>query len=128
MTTLAELRDDVVQVLHDGGLDHVYGHLPERVTPPVVLLEPSDPYVTDEPEQVPAGCFQVAYDLLVTGPTARAEKQTRDLDELIQQVLAALDAPGSQWGVSTVAQPFVLTVGSASYLATRITVTTITRL
>ena len=123
---LAELRADLVQVLTDGGLDHVFGHLPERVSPPVVLVEPADPYLTDEPDEVPSGRFQVGYDLLVVGRNGRSAEQTRQLDALIQDVLDALDAPGSRWGAATVDRPFTLTVGSASYLSTRITVTTIT--
>lgn len=125
MTTLADLRTDLTDALRDGGLD-AHGHLPERIQPPVVLVEPGEPYLTDEPDHVPAGHLQVAYDLHVIGRQATAAEQTRRMDDLITTALDALDT--TQWAPGDVARPYTLTVGSASYLATRITVTTIARL
>ena len=49
-------------------------------------------------------------------------------DASVDKVLDALDVQWSQWGTTSVVRPFTLTVGTASYLSTRITVTTITRL
>lgn len=122
---LPALRDDLVAALGDEGLT-VYGYLPERVHPPVVIVEPADPYLSDDAAGVPAGHWQVAYELhLIVDASIDPEKRSRDLDALIGQALAALDL--SQWGATSVARPYILDVAGERFPATVVTVTTITR-
>lgn len=122
---LPALRDDLVAALQAAGLT-VYGYLPSRVQPPVVIVEPADPYLTDELDYLPSGSWQVAYDLhLIVESAIEPETRSRDLDELIGQALDALDL--SDWGAATVARPYLLDVAGERFPATVVTVTTTTR-
>lgn len=121
MSTLPELRALLVTTIkdHDEGLV-VHDHLPPQIHPPVVLIEPADPYIADAPEQG-YGSHAVSFDLHIITRRGTGQVQTAELDDLIQRVIDATD-PAFELG--EVARPYRLQVGSTSYLASRVTVST----
>lgn len=121
--SLADLRADLLAVLNSTDLP-AYDHLPERITPPILLVEPDDPYLTDG-DGVPFGMRQVAYQVYVIGRRGTSATQTTELDKHIVTTLGALD-DSENWDVGTVARPYALQLGDSAYLATTIAVTTIT--
>lgn len=126
MSTLAALRAALKADLEATALP-TFEHLPDRLNPPALLLEPSDPYLMDASEKYGYACFEVSYAIFVVGRRGTSSVQTSALDEHIQAVLAAV-ANSSTWDLGDVAQPYALQWADAAYLATRITVTTPFRL
>lgn len=103
----------------------VHAVLPERFTPPCVLLKPADPMVTTQGR--PTGIGDLHYEVVLlprrgTNPTWEAAAFA-----LAEKALAALRAHPHAVA-ETVSAPYDLQVGQAVHLAIRITVTTPTRL
>ena len=126
MATLKDLRADLAEILGAGDVP-AFPHLPERLTPPVQLLEPGSPYITDAGEDLTFGEVEVAYDVTLVVRPGTSAAQTAALDELVQTVVELVDA--TPWFVRDVEQPFALVLPDQStYLATRVRVTTPTTL
>lgn len=123
MIGLAEIRSDLLAALRAGGLT-VFDHLPRQLHPPVVLIEPADPYISDEDPNLPHGHVNVSWTLHVIAKPGTPESQTIGLDTLIEETLAAL--PPS-WDVGNVGQPYSLTNDQRSWLATQINASISTR-
>lgn len=123
MIELAGIRTALETSLKDGGLT-VYDHLPNQLHPPVVLIEPGDPYIDDSDTSIPGGHVEVAWTLHVITRQATPAKQTVELDDLIATTLEAIP---DGWDVGPVQRPFSLTNGERSWLATTITTTTLAR-
>jgi hypothetical protein len=103
----------------------VHAALPERFTPPCVLLKPADPMVTTEGH--PAGIGDLHYDVVLmprrgTNPTWEAAAFA-----MAEEALAALRAHPHAVAES-VSAPYDLQVGQNVHLAIRINVKTPTRL
>lgn len=120
MSTLAEIRTDLEAALTGAGLT-AHDHLPPQIHPPVVLIEPADPYITDGSAEHGYGVHVVSHDLHVITRKGTGQTQTTELDELIQTVITATDA---RWDMGDTARPYRLQVGSTTYLASRVTVST----
>lgn len=121
---LAALRTELTDALTAAGLT-AYGHMPEQIHAPLIVLEPGDPYITDEPDHIPNGHVQVAFSLHIIAKPGTAAKQTTGLDELIADVLAAIP---DQWGGIDLARPYRLATDRTQWPATRLDLTTITPL
>lgn len=119
MSTLPEFRAELRAALTGAGLT-AYEHLPPQLHPPVVLIEPADPYITDGSTEHGYGFHVVSFDLHVITRKGTGQTQTTELDELIQTVITATD---ETWDLGDVARPYRLQVGSTFYLASRVTVT-----
>jgi hypothetical protein len=112
--TLAAARQELRLLLGATGVTTVYGHVPERVAPPVALLEPGAPYMT----QGDTFCdFVVRFNivLLVRGDN---ETATAELDDLICSVIDNIET----WDVDSVEQPSSFDINNTTYLGTRIAV------
>lgn len=118
MSTLPELRALLVTTLTAAGLT-AYDHLPPQIHPPVVLIEPADPYIADGSADHGYGVHVVSFDLHVITRKGTGLTQTAELDALIQQVINATD---DGWDLGDAARPYRLQVGSTTYLASRVTV------
>ena len=114
MPTLAELRDDLVNLITTTEAP-AHPHLPQRLTPPVKVLEPADPYITDEPDALAFGEVRVSYDVYLIVRPGTPEKVTSELDAMIQATFAVFE--------DALVMP-----DQSSYLATRVRVSTDTRL
>lgn len=121
MIDLPALREDLTTVL--APVAQVFDHLPERVNPPVLLIEPDDPWITDENSSgtVTFGSVRVRFVVFVVVRAGTARKQTADLDALTTKTLAAL-IDSEQWYVEDTRQPFTVTIAGQPWFATYITI------
>lgn len=124
--TLAELRTDLVETLDTLSGVQVSDSLPRQIHPPSILAEPGAPYITDDGDDVPYGHVRVSYVLYLVGRRAEPSVQTVELDNLVERTLIALT--GTIWDLGEVTQPASLSFGPVAYLATTLTVSTVTRL
>ena len=79
MNTLASARKEIKVVLDQAGYT-VWSFIPERVTPPVVVLEPGSPYMNEGDAFT---LFVCRFDLILLAATATNSKATEDLDQMI---------------------------------------------
>ena len=98
------------------GLD-VLDFVPERVTPPIVIISPDSPYLVTE---TVGNEYRLGLKLTLVAATATNEESTEALDELISDTLVALETI-SYAVLKSVQTPFRLAVNNAEYLATDIT-------
>lgn len=102
--------------LTNAGLD-VLDYVPERVTPPIVIISPDSPYLVTE---TVGREYRLGLKLTLVAMTATNEEATEALDELIADTVNAL--AGISYAVlKSVQTPFRLAVNNAEYLATDIT-------
>lgn len=99
--------------LQNAGLD-VLDYVPERVTPPIVIVTAGSPYLI--PETVGRE-YRLALNLTLVASTATNEEATEALDELISQTVMALDTMGYVI-LKTVNTPYRLQANNAEYMAT----------
>jgi hypothetical protein len=102
--------------LTTAGLD-VLDYVPERVTPPIVIISPDSPYLVTE---TVGNEYRLGLKLTLVAATATNEESTEALDELISDTLVALETI-SYAVLKSVQTPFRLAVNNAEYLATDIT-------
>ncbi len=114
MNTLAAARSEIKTVLDTAGYT-VKTYIPERVAPPLIILEPGDPYMT---EGNTFTSFTVRFNLLLlAGPWTNA-KASDDLDQMVMDVVDALD----MYFIDKVEQPQMFEANNVSYLGTRINI------
>lgn len=102
--------------LTNAGLE-VLDYVPERVTPPIVIISPDSPYLVTE---TVGNEYRLGLKLTLVAMTATNEEATEALDELIADTLLALETI-SYAVLKSVQTPFRLAVNNAEYLATDIT-------
>jgi len=115
MSEAGAAKAELALTLQEAGLD-VYDYIPERVTPPVVVIRPGSPYIA--PGSV-GSVYDLNLELVIVAGFATNETTTDDLDDLIEQTLNAIPADA---GVGSVAQPYLLAMNGNDYLATTINV------
>jgi hypothetical protein len=113
MSEVGAAKAELALTLQEAGLD-VYDYIPERVTPPVVVIRSGSPYIT--PSSV-GNEYLVNLELVVVSGFATNETSTDDLDDLIEQTILAIPADA---GFTDVAQPYTLVMNGNDYLATTI--------
>ena len=91
-------------------------YIPDRITPPVILLKSGSPYLT--PASIGSE-YLLHFDAVCVTPTASNESASENLDSLIEQLLNAL--PGYA-EMTSVGQPYSLVTGNAEYLAADVSV------
>lgn len=116
---LQDRRDDIVTAVKGAGYK-IENHAPSRITPPIVVLVPGDPYVSSlgEDDTFSTTEFLCRFTLNLIVATGSNSKETTDLDNMIQDVIGALGG----WGIENVAAPFIATVGDSQYFATTLTI------
>jgi hypothetical protein len=102
--------------LTEAGLN-VLEYIPERVTPPVVIINSGQPYL----QTAQFGEWSLGLELVLVASTATNKKATENLDQLIENVLNAIE-PLTYVRISSVNQPYNLQTNNAEYLATSLTV------
>ena len=113
MSEVGAAKAELALTLQAAGLD-VYDYIPERVTPPVVVIRSGSPYLT--PSSV-GNEYLVNLELVVVAGFATNEPSTDDLDDLIEQTILAIPADA---GFRDVAQPYTLVMNGNDFLATTI--------
>ena len=113
MSEVGAAKAELALTLQAAGLD-VYDYIPERVTPPVIVIRAGSPYMT--PSSVGQE-FLVNLELQVIAGFATNETTTDDLDDLIEDTIKALPADA---GFRDVSQPYTLVVNGNDFLASTI--------
>jgi hypothetical protein len=101
--------------LETGGLT-VLDYVPERIVPPIVIINSSSPYLT--PSSLGAE-YLLNLELVLIAATATNKQATEKLDEAIE---AALKAMPRYARVLRVNEPYEMQTNNASYLAANISV------
>lgn len=100
--------------LTDAGLN-VLEYIPERITPPIVLLNASQPYL----QTAQFGEWSLGIELVLVASTATNKTATLNLDQLIEDTLNAIE-PLTYVRITSVNQPYNLQTNNAEYLAANI--------
>jgi hypothetical protein len=98
--------------LTNAGLD-VLDYVPERITPPIVIISSGSPYLVAE---TVGREFRLGLNLTLVASTATNEEATEALDELIADTVTALTSLGYVI-LKTVNPPYRLAANNAEYLA-----------
>lgn len=96
--------------LDNAGLN-VLDYVPERIVPPIVILNSASPYLT--PNDLGKE-YTLNLELVMVAATATNKQATEKLDELIEDVLNALPRYARLLRVNA---PYNLQTGNAEYLA-----------
>lgn len=115
---LAGVREGL-QVSLEGAELRVFTIVPEVYTPPAIILEADDPYISLEGAVF--GGFLVHHRLIVVGVAGINEVSVADLDE---RLLKALDAIPDDHAIDDVARPGRWDVNGQTYPAAVISVHT----
>lgn len=100
--------------LADAGLN-VLEYIPERITPPIILINAASPYLTT----AEFGEWNLGLELVLVASTATNKKATESLDQLIENTLAAIQ-PLTYVRITSVNQPYNLQTNNAEYLSANI--------
>ena len=98
--------------LVDAGLK-VLEYIPERITPPIVIINSAQPYL----QTSQFGEWSLGLELVMVATTATNKTATANLDQLIEDVLNAIE-PLKYVRITSVNQPYNLQTNNAEYLAT----------
>lgn len=127
MTTIVPLSgEDLAAAIAaldvDGRTVPVLGKMPDRFTPPAVILTPSSNWM-DNTEGLPNGVWTVSYTARVISGYGTNVRQEAILTDLVTSILARL-AGSETWTADNVGQPFQVEVrDKVLYLAADITIT-----
>lgn len=124
--SLRAVRTEVRDQLNTAGLPNVFSYWPQRVNPPMVIIDGGDPYLDeledkslqDQTDEYHAKAT-VRLELTVVAGKGDSEVMRDNLDDLLCKTLVAVQ----NWNVERVSQPFQLDAGNALFLAVRVTVT-----
>jgi hypothetical protein len=100
--------------LAEAGLN-VLEYVPERITPTIVIMNAAQPYV----QTAQFGEWSLGLELVLVGATATNKKATENLDQLIEDVLSAIE-PLTYVRINSVNQPYNLQTNNAEYLAANV--------
>lgn len=118
MNEITLSKNEFVAALKIAGLNvSITSVIPDRITPPTIILRNASPYIT------PASLgkeYDLNFDLICIAATATNPKVSEKLDELIEKVLNALPRFAV---LNQVGQPYALTTGNAEYLASDVSLT-----
>lgn len=101
--------------LEDGGLT-VLDYVPERIVPPIVIINSASPYLT--PSSLGTE-YLMNLELVLVAATATNKQATEKLDEAIETALKAMPRYAR---VIRVNEPYEMQTNNASYLAANISV------
>lgn len=100
--------------LVDAGLN-VLEYVPERITPPIVIVNSASPYLTT----AEFGEWNLGIELVLVASTATNKTATANLDQLIEDTLKAIE-PLTYARITSVNQPYNLQTNNAEYLAANV--------
>jgi hypothetical protein len=100
--------------LAEAGLN-VLEYVPERITPPIVILNAAQPYL----QTAQFGEWSLGLELVLVASTATNKKATENLDQLVEDVLNAIE-PLTYVRITSVNQPYNLQTNNAEFLAANV--------
>ena len=113
MNELTATKNDFVADLVLAGLQvETVAYIPERITPPVVIIRPGGSYIT--PSVLGAKEWQLSLEADLIAATASNEMVDENLDALI---VALIDALPTYARLVSISAPTGLTTGNAEYLS-----------
>jgi len=98
--------------LQNAGLD-VLDYVPERITPPIVIISSGSPYLTVETLGTE---YRLGLNVTLVASTATNEEATEALDALVAQTVSAISTLGYVI-LKSVNTPYRLAANNAEYLA-----------
>ena len=116
MTNEITLAKQEFQLDLDAAGINVLEYVPERIVPPIVIINVSPNYLT--PVSISRE-YEMNLELVAVAATATNKQATEKLDELIEQVILALPAYAQ---LLRVAAPYNLQTNNAEYLAANISI------
>lgn len=109
-------REQFKTALVNGGI-RVSEFIPERITPPIVIINSRSPYL--QPNLF--GEYDLNLELVLVAATAVNKQAQEKLEDAIQEVLQVI--AGLPWvQFQTVGQPYAMQVNNAEYLSTNVSV------
>lgn len=114
MSEITNAKVEFKDALIAAGLN-VLEYVPERITPPLVIVNAASPYVIT----AEFGEYKLGLELVLVSSTATNKKATENLDQLIEDVLVAIE-PLPYVRLTSVNQPYNLQTNNAEYLSTNI--------
>jgi len=118
MNEITLSKNQFVAALKTAGLNvAITSSIPDRITPPTIILRNASPYIIRESL---GREYLLNFDLIVIAATATNPKVSEKLDEVIEKVLNSLPRYAQ---LNQVGQPYALTTGNAEYLASDISIT-----
>lgn len=94
----------------------VVDYIPERITPPVVIINTASPYLT--PSTL-GNEYKMNLELVVVAATATNKQASEKLDEAIEAILLAMPRYAR---VISVNEPYEMATNNANYLSANISV------
>jgi hypothetical protein len=114
---ISEARSALLAVFTAAGIRGVEV-VPERITPPLAVLEPSSDWVASGDVY---GAFRVGFDVTLIVQTAANATVSKALDDMVDSALAAVSEAAGFY-VAAVSGPQLLTVQNAEFLTATLTV------
>lgn len=103
---IAEARAEAAAIAAGMG-EQVHDTVPEQVQPPCVVIQPADPFVTDDdPDATFGEPYSIRFELHLLVPlneTNTNEQASRQLDTMLDQLLDEL--AGSAWTLARMERP-----------------------
>lgn len=94
-----------------------YPNLPDRLNPPLALVQPGSPYLEPGPAAgYAAGSWAIRHEVILIVAPGDSKVQAESLDVLVE---AAMHVAAGH-GLQSVEQPYPLEVGNATYTACRL--------
>lgn len=115
---LSGIRDELEQVILAAGIGKVYRFVPEKPVPPCAIIEPDSDFINVYGDQFKAD-YSASWKVQVIVPFASNQKETENLDTLLESLIPALweNTDATQLSVD---KPFMLEVNGAVFLSTNI--------
>ena len=114
MSEITAAKAEFKLELADAGLN-ILEYIPERITPPIVLINAASPYLTT----AEFGEWNLGLELVLVAATATNKKATESLDQLIEDTLNAIE-PLTYARITSVNQPYNLQTNHAEFLSANI--------
>ncbi len=114
---IVEARAALETLLNDAGFN-VSAFVPERITPPIAVMEPSGDWITSGDT---FGAYRVGFDVTLITQTASNAKVTDEIDQQVDDFLTAI-ANASGFYCGSASAPTYLSVQNAEFLSVTLTV------
>lgn len=116
-SAIQAVRRALAGSLRDAGF-RVYDHVPESLSPPCVVLQAADPYVTQG--ETFGDDWEINLAVFAMVKSGSNERQFNDLDDMLSKLLPHFEGDtGEPWSVE-VSAPISWTVNNNDFLGCRI--------
>lgn len=129
MNALTLKRQEIADAVGDGleslgvHVDQVYPFVPEAIQAPAVVVQPADPYLSDEGQ--PFGFYLVRFTVSLVAEVATNQVVTEALDQMVYQTVVAL---ADSWAIDQVGEPYAFRANENMHLAADITISSSIRI